>query len=736
MDTPLHVALGLTDSEFELLKGRLKRSPNNLELAMCAVMWSEHCSYKSSKIHLRKLPTQGEHVLMGPGENAGVIEVGDGIAIAIRMESHNHPSAIEPYQGAATGVGGILRDIFTVGARPVALLDSLWMGPVDEPKSNWVFKGVVRGISGYGNAVGVPTVGGEICFSATYAANPLVNVAAVGVTHKDNLVRAKASGKGNSVILIGSSTGRDGIGGVSVLASSGFSDDQGGSKRPSVQVGDPFEEKKLIEACLELLGSKMVVGIQDLGGAGLSCATSETAANAKMGMDFYLDKVPLREADMEPFEVMTSESQERMLAIVEPHRVQEVLAVCERWEVVASIVGVVTDPESDEEGSRTGYLRVFDKAGGELLAHVPAALLADEAPLYDRPSLEPSEWRHLQDNPAEIEGSQKDPVGWIKSMLYDPAWIYSQYDHQLFLNTIVAPGSDAALLRVSSPEIGETDYAMALSSDGNPRWCEIDPYWGTVATVVESAMNVAVLGTDPKALVDCLNFGNPEHPSVMWQLKASIDGMALACETLGIPVVGGNVSLYNEANGKDIFPTPVVTTIGTRFIPEVLPVTMKARQGDRLLLIGEADSSLAGSFPLVELVGDHSGQLPKTDLDLAKRLVGLTTKLAQGADALAISAIHNVGAGGVALAAIEISIASGIGISVTDQEICGLESAFCESPTQLLVATDNESIVLEMCNEASVSARVIGVLEGEAVDFDGLFHIEVFQLKSWLSGQQ
>ena len=736
MDTPLHVALGLTDSEFELLKARLKRSPNNLELAMCAVMWSEHCSYKSSKIHLRKLPTKGEHVLMGPGENAGVIEVGEGIAIAIRMESHNHPSAIEPYQGAATGVGGILRDIFTVGARPIALLDSLWMGAKDEPRANWVFKGVVRGISGYGNAVGVPTVGGEIAFSRTYSANPLVNVAAIGVTHKDNLVRAKASGRGNSVILIGSSTGRDGIGGVSVLASSGFSDDQGGSKRPSVQVGDPFEEKKLIEACLDLLGSKMVVGIQDLGGAGLSCATSETAANAKMGMDFFLDMVPLREADMEPFEVMTSESQERMLAIVEPHRVKEVLAVCERWEVTASVVGVVTDPESDDEGTETGFLRIFDTEGGELLAHVPASLLADEAPLYDRPSKEPEKWRDLQDNPVAIEESQKDPTSWIRSMLYDPSWIYSQYDHQLFLNTIVAPGSDAALLRVASPEIGETDYAMALSCDGNPRWCEIDPYWGTVATVVESAMNVAVLGCEPKALVDCLNFGNPEHQSVMWQLKASIDGMALACGALGIPVVGGNVSLYNEANGRDIFPTPVVTTLGTRFIPDLPPITLNARQGDRLVLIGETGTSLAGSYPLVELMENFSGQLPKTDLDLAKRLIELTTKLAQGADALAISAIHNVGEGGIALATIEISIASGIGISVADQDVCTLEAAFCESPTQLLVATDNESIVLEMCEEASIGARVIGVVGGEAVDFDGLFHIELSQLKSWMTGQK
>src|SRR5271155_793693 len=436
----LHRALGLTDDEFEGVAKILGRPPNHLELALYAVMWSEHCSYKSSRIHLKRLPTEGPTVLVGPGENAGVIDAGDGIAIAIRIESHNHPSAIEPYQGAATGVGGILRDIFTMGARPLALMDPLFFGPLDDPTNRWLFEGVVGGISGYGNSVGVPTVGGEVTFDVSYSQNPLVNVLCLGALPVERLVLGRASGTGNLAVLLGSSTGRDGIGGVSVLASAGFSEGDE-AKRPSVQVGDPFEEKRLIEACLELLDRGLVIGVQDLGGAGLVCATSETAARGGVGMDVDVTAVPCREAGMEPWEIMTSESQERMLAIVAPEDWPEVEAICDRWEVRATIVGKVTDPELDGDGQAPiGRLRVLEGLGGPVLADVPAGSLSEEAPLYSRPLSPPGDLEdRWGDDPARLPAPE-DCARDIAAMLSDPSWVYRQYDHQLFLNTVEGPG--------------------------------------------------------------------------------------------------------------------------------------------------------------------------------------------------------------------------------------------------------------------------------------------------------
>jgi phosphoribosylformylglycinamidine synthase subunit PurL len=459
MTEPVHRALGLTDDEAVQIRDILGREPNHLELAMYAVMWSEHCSYKSSRIHLKRLPTEAPWVLVGPGENAGVVDVGDGIAAAIRIESHNHPSAIEPYQGAATGVGGILRDIFTMGARPIALMDPLRFGPLDDPRSRWIAEGVVSGVSGYGNAVGVPTVGGETVFDATYKGNPLVNVLCLGVLPKERLVLGQASGIGNLAVLFGSSTGRDGIGGVSVLASAGFSDDEAESqKRPSVQVGDPFEEKRLIEACLTLLDEGLVVGIQDLGGAGLTCATSETASRGGVGMDVDVTAVIRREPGMEPFEVMTSESQERMLAIVEPSGLERVLAICERWDIRASVVGRVT------EGGR---LRILDGFDGEVLADVPASSLHDAAPLYDRPRRAPSAGA----GPAPDDLAAPDDCGAdLLGLLADTSWVWSQYDHQLFLNTVEGPGGDATVLRLKHPTTArDTGRALALTTDGNHR---------------------------------------------------------------------------------------------------------------------------------------------------------------------------------------------------------------------------------------------------------------------------
>jgi phosphoribosylformylglycinamidine synthase II len=567
---PLHRALGLTDPELEDIRAVLGREPNHLELALYAVMWSEHCSYKSSRIHLRRLPTEAPHVLVGPGENAGVIDAGDGIAVAIRIESHNHPSAIEPYQGAATGVGGILRDVFTMGARPLVVMDPLFFGELTDARQRWLVEGVVSGISGYGNSVGVPTVG---------------------------------SGVGNLAVLLGSSTGRDGIGGVSVLASAGFEGNDGAAslddaKRPSVQVGDPYEEKRLIEACLELLDHGYVVGIQDLGGAGIVCATSETAARGGVGMDVDVTAIPLREPGMQPYEIMTSESQERMLAIITPEHWPAVAELCAKWEVRATIIGHVIDPTPDKDGNPVGMLRVRDGFDGEVLAEVPAKSLADEAPLYDRPRRRPADLDAVRaDDPTDDEpiGSPDED---LLGLLVDPAWVYRQYDSQLFLNTVVGPGRDAALLRLAGPGLPISERGIALSTDSNPRWCALDPRAGAALTVAESVANLACVGATAKAVVNCLNFGNPEHPEVMWQLSETIDGMAEACQGLGLPVIGGNVSLYNESGGHDIDPTPVVGLLGVVDSLIAPPPGWNWREGDTVLLVGQRRAVGDQPFPL------------------------------------------------------------------------------------------------------------------------------------------
>src|SRR3954471_15148090 len=607
----LHRSLGLTDDEYVAISDILGREPNELELAMYAVMWSEHCSYKSSRAHLGRLPTEAPWVLVGPGENAGVIDAGDGIAVAVRIESHNHPSAVEPHQGAATGVGGILRDIFTMGARPIATLDPLRFGPLTSPRARWLFEGVVNGISSYGNSVGVPTVGGEVAFDECYAENPLVNVMCVGVMPKDHLVLGRASGDGNLAVLLGSTTGRDGIGGVSVLASAGFGDDDQ-AKRPSVQVGDPFEEKRLIEACLALYDAGLVVGIQDLGGAGLTCATSETASRGGMGMDVDVDVVPRREPGMQVFEVMTSESQERMLAIVRPDDLDAVTDLCRRWEVRATVIGRV---------NTTGRLRIFE--GGSVVADVPAASLHEDAPLYHR-SCEPPAARaqRIADDPARMPAP--DDIGAdLLALTADLSWVWSQYDHQLFLNTVEGPGGDAAVLRLKAPRLPATKRAIAVSADGNARWCALDPRRGTAMVVAESALNVACAGARPVAIVNCLNFGNPPHPEVMWQLSEAIDGMAEAARALEVPVVGGNVSLYNESRGGDIDPTRVAGTLGLIDVLERRPPGIGLVDGGRLLLLGDrSQRTLAGSAWAAHR-GHRGGRLAEVDYEQHRALVEL-----------------------------------------------------------------------------------------------------------------
>jgi phosphoribosylformylglycinamidine synthase II len=734
----LHRELGLTDEEAESIRRILGRDPNHLELAMYAVMWSEHCSYKSSRVHLRRLPTEGPAVLVGPGENAGVIDAGDGIAVAIRIESHNHPSAIEPYQGAATGAGGIIRDIFTMGARPIALMDPLRFGPPTDARNRWVAAGVVSGISGYGNAVGVPTVGGELEFANCYAGNPLVNVLCCGLLPKDRLVFGRAAGEGNLAVLLGSTTGRDGIGGVSVLASAAFGDDADveAAKRPNVQVGDPFEEKRLIEATLQLLDEHLVLGIQDLGGAGLTCATSETASRGGVGMDVNVDAVPLREPGLAPFEVMTSESQERMLAIVTPEALRPVQDVCRRWEVRATVVGKVT---------ATGRLRVLKGWDGEVLADVPAASLheaAAGAPLYHRP-MQPPVQRPAPRSDAGDGFPPPTPQQLTRdllSLLTDPAWAFGQYDYQLFRNTVVAPGADAALLRLSAPGVrppaGSWPRGIALSTDGNPRWCALGPRAGARLVVAESALNVACVGGKPVALVNCLNFGNPEHPEVMWQFSETIDGMGEACLALGIPVVGGNVSFYNESRGGDIDPTPVVGTLG--LVDRLRPGTPTPAlvEGSAVLLLGPSgpgSTSLAGSRWASQCrPGDGaSGALADLDLELHRRLVELVAELV---NARVVDGIHDASDGGVGLALAEMAVKSGTGCRVNG--LADYRELFGEGPSRVLisVAPDNVEAVTARAREAGIPIREIGIGGGDRLVIEGLVDVAVAEAEAAWKG--
>ncbi len=709
-----HRALGLTDDEYGRICGILGRHPNHLELAMYSVMWSEHCSYKSSRIHLRRFPTEAPWVLVGPGEGAGVVDVGDGIAAALRIESHNHPSAIEPYQGAATGVGGILRDIFSMGARPIAVMDPLRFGPLDEARARWVAEGVVSGISGYGNSVGVPTVGGETVFDETYADNPLVNVLCLGVMPTERLVLGRAEGVGNLAVLLGSTTGRDGIGGVSVLASAGFSDDEtDADKRPSVQVGDPYEEKRLIEACLELLDRDLAVGVQDLGGAGITCATSETAAKGGAGMDVLVDAVPLRQPGMEPFEVMTSESQERMLAIVTPERLDEVLAIAERWEVRATVIGTVTG---------SGRLRVVD-AAGEALADVPAKSLEEDAPLYDRPRAEPADLAARRADRAVALPAPADCGADLLDMLCDTSWVWSQYDHMLFLNTVEGPGGDAAVLRLKHPTTGaDTGRGLALTTDGNHLWCAVDPRSGSAMTVAESVMNLAVVGARPLAMVNCMNFGNPEHPEVMWQFSESVDGLTDALRAFEVPCIGGNVSLYNESRGRDIDPTPIIGVLGVVDRLDHRPPGVRLVDGGRLLLVGATAAELDGSLWAARRGHRGRGSLPTVDLGAVAATAGVVRELVASG---LVQGAHDVAQGGVGLALAEMAVASGVGF--TAARIPDHAHLFSESAGRavLCVGADQVRPVLDVLEAHGVPHSRIGAAAGDRMVVKDLFDVSL-----------
>ncbi len=622
---------GLTEEEYELIKKILKREPNIVELGLFSVMWSEHCSYKSSKIHLRKLPTEAPWVIQGPGENAGVIEVDEQFAAVFKMESHNHPSYIEPFQGAATGVGGILRDIFTMGARPTLSMDPLFFGNPDNPHNAYILNGVVSGIAWYGNCIGVPTIGGQTFFAPCYDHNPLVNVMNLGIAKRDKIFKAKAAGVGNPVIYVGSKTGRDGIHGAT-MASDEFKENAE-QKKPNVQVGDPFTEKLLLEACLEAMEKDIIVGIQDMGAAGLTCSTSEMAAKAGTGIEIDLDLVPQREENMNAYEIMLSESQERMLIVAERGKEQELINIFKKWGIDAVVIGKVTDD---------GLLKVKHK--GKVVAEVPVKYLAEETPVYRRPARKPAYIEELNETPYIPEPENLKEVFLSLLASYNIAskrFIWRQYDHMVQINTVIYPGSDAAVIRVKGTKKG-----IAVSTDVNPRYCYLNPREGAKQAVTEAARNVACSGAKPRAITNCLNFGNPEKPEVMWQFIETIEGMAEACKTLETPVTGGNVSFYNETLGKGIWPSPSIGMVG--ILEDVTKrVTQFFKQSDHLIvLIGKNKGEIGGSEYLHKIHNMVKGTPPKVDLKYEKRLINALVELAEKK---LIASAHDISLGGFAI---------------------------------------------------------------------------------------
>lgn len=626
--------MGLKPEEFDHARKIIGRTPNYIELGIFSAMWSEHCSYKSSRVHLAKLPTEAAWVVQGPGENAGIIEVDGDICACFKVESHNHPSYIEPFQGAATGVGGIMRDVFTMGARPVAAMNSLRFGKIDNEKTRSIFEGVVAGISFYGNCFGVPTVGGEVFFNDCYAGNPLVNAFSLGLVNKDKIFLAKAEGEGNPVIYVGAKTGRDGIHGAT-MASEEFSAESE-SKRPNVQIGDPFKEKLLLEACLELMKEDWVVGIQDMGAAGLTSSSFEMGAQSGVVLD--LDRVPTREKGMTPYEIMLSESQERMLMVVRKGCEDKVKAIFDKWDLDAEVIGhVATD----------GYVRL--RWQGEEVAALPAAPLSKEAPKYNRPY---ARGAYMDELNSPVEVKEPDHLkGVLLKLLAAPniaskKWVYTQYDHMVRIGTTVLPGSDASVIRVP-----ESKKGIALSADCNSRFCRLDPRTGGMAAIAESARNVAVSGARPRAFTNCLNFGNPEKPDIMWQFVEAVEGMAEAGKALETPVVSGNVSLYNETEGKGVYPTPTIVMVGVIDDVEKAVTSTFKLEGSSVYLLGENTDEIGGSEYLSTIHGIEKGMPPKIDLEKEKKLINLLVEAAE--KELMLSA-HDTAEGGLAVAVAEM----------------------------------------------------------------------------------
>ncbi|HCD09997.1 MAG TPA: phosphoribosylformylglycinamidine synthase subunit PurL [Thermoanaerobacter sp.] len=700
--------LGLTDEEYEKIISILGREPNITELGMYSVMWSEHCAYKNSKPLLKYLPTKGERVIQGPGENAGILDIGDNLAVVMKIESHNHPSAIEPYQGAATGVGGIIRDIFTMGARPIALLDSLRFGIPEDKRTKYLIENVVAGIGDYGNCIGIPTVGGDTYFEESYKGNPLVNAMCVGIVEKDKIKKGIAKGIGNPVMIVGATTGRDGIGGAS-FASQELSEESE-EKRPSVQVGDPFMEKLLLEACLELFETDAVVAIQDMGAAGLTSSSCEMASRGGVGMELDLDKVPLREKEMTPYEIMLSESQERMLVVVEKGKEKDVQKVFKKWGLNAATIGKITDD---------GMIRVIKE--GKIVAEVPAKSLTEGAPQYVREEEVPK-WQEdvnkLDINevkpPEDMNKALKDVISSLN--VASKEWIYSQYDYMVRTDTVITPGMDAAVVRIKG-----TKKAVALTTDCNGRYCYLDPYIGSQIAVAEAARNLCMVGAKPIGVTDCLNFGNPEKKEIYWQLKNSIFGIAKTCETLQIPVVSGNVSLYNENEEGAIYPTPVIGMAGLiEDVSKICTMDFK-KERDVIIILGENKGEIGGSEYLKVCFGMVKGQPPQIDLEEEKRLQELVLKLIEEG---LINSSHDISEGGFVVALVESAISGKKGAKISLQTSLREDvELFSESQSRALITVSPEKVeeVLKIAYEYQVPAQKVGVVEGKdiAIEVNG-----------------
>ena len=698
---------GLKPDEFDRIVAFLGREPNLTELGIFSVMWSEHCSYKSSRVHLRTLPTEGPQVLQGPGENAGAVDIGEGLAAVFKIESHNHPSFIEPYQGAATGVGGIIRDIFTMGARPIALMNSLRFGSLDAPGTPRLLEGVVAGIAGYGNSIGVPTVGGEIAFEPSYAGNPLVNVFCLGIARASDIIKGIASGVGNAVYYVGAKTGRDGIHGAT-MASAEF-DDKSAEKRPAVQVGDPFMEKLLLEACLEVMRTDALVGIQDMGAAGLTCSTTEMGSRGGAGIEIDVDHVPQRETGMTPYEIMLSESQERMLLVVKRGREAEVERIFEKWDLHAVHIGEVT---------QDGMLRVRHR--GTVVAEIPNRALTDEAPIYRRPMEVPAYLAAAQS--LALDGLTAPPVAAdaLRALAASPTiaskrWAYAQYDHMVQTNTINLPGLGAGVVRIKG-----TARALAMSVDGNGRYCYLDPRRGAMLAVAEAARNVACAGARPLGATNCLNFGNPERAPIMWQFAEAVAGIGEACRALAIPITGGNVSLYNETDGKAIYPTPIIGVVGLLEHADRVLTSRFQRSGDAIVLLGVGRGELGGSEYLKLVYDRVSGVPPHLDLDAERSLQALVAELAMDRQ---IRSAHDCSDGGIAIAVAECCFGAddrGADVRidavsvVSDPRLNQAAALFGESASRVIVsaAPDRVNDLLARAAAKAVPARVIGQTGG------------------------
>ncbi|MEU4699400.1 phosphoribosylformylglycinamidine synthase subunit PurL [Nonomuraea dietziae] len=715
--------LGMKQDEYDRVKEILGRRPTSSELAIYSVMWSEHCSYKSSKVHLKQFATkapESEALLVGMGENAGVVDIGDGWAATFKIESHNHPSYVEPHQGAATGVGGIVRDIMSMGARPIAVMDALRFGGADQADTRRVLPGVVEGISSYGNCLGLPNIGGEVVFDPCYIGNPLVNALCVGLLRKDQIKLATAPGPGNKVVLFGASTGPDGIGGASVLASATF-EDESEAKRPAVQVGDPFMEKLLIECCLELYAADVVVGIQDLGAAGVSCATTELAAKGTGGMHVDLNLVPLRDSSLRPEEILMSESQERMMAVVSPSDIPAFMAICEKWDVPAVVIGEVTD---------TG--RLVMTWDGSVIVDIPPGTAADEGPVYERPFHEPAGQTAL--NQAVDLPRSEDLRATLLQLLGSPnlaskEWVTSQYDRYVRSNTVLAQPADAGMLRISEVMDGATptNRGIALATDGNGRYAKLDPYAGAQLALAEAYRNVAVTGAKPLAVTNCLNFGSPEDPEVMWQFAEAVRGLADGCKTLGVPVTGGNVSFYNQTGTAAIHPTPVVGVLGV-----IDDVAKRVRSGLvepglRIALLGETREEFGGS-EWAHVVHSHLGGLPP-EVDLVAEQ-GLASVMVEAAARGLVAGSHDLSDGGLAIALAEACMARGIGATVS---LVGdpFVDLFSESSARALVAVRPEAFeeFAALCASHEVPCYGLGETGGDALVVEGVLAISVAELR-------